>query len=102
MVLPVRRDRVAGGVGVTAAAAVFVGCWVVLHHWFYARHVITDTPVYEGYGEHAFSAGDCVLQPPGIVHNELECSDDLEVLEVYSPAVHETEVVGATRDPPSL
>jgi len=50
MVLPVRRDRVAGGVGVTAAAAVFVGCWVVLHHWFYARHVITDTPVYEGYG----------------------------------------------------
>ena len=28
----------------------FVGCWVVLHHWFYARHVITDTPVYEGYG----------------------------------------------------
>jgi hypothetical protein len=23
----------------------------------------------------------------------LECSDDLEVLEVYSPAVHETRVV---------
>src|SRR6266478_1331364 len=51
------------------------------------------TFVYEGYGEHAFSAGDCVLQPPGIVHNELECSDDLEVLEVYSPAVHETLAV---------
>jgi hypothetical protein len=29
------------------------------------------------------------------VHNELECSDDLEVLEIYSPAVHETVVVDA-------
>src|SRR6267142_2062518 len=25
---------------------------------------------------------------------ELDCSDDLEVLEIYSPAVHETVVVG--------
>jgi Glycosyltransferase family 87 len=33
-----------------AAAAVFVGCWVVLHHWFYADHQIIDTPIYEGYG----------------------------------------------------
>jgi mannose-6-phosphate isomerase-like protein (cupin superfamily) len=49
--------------------------------------------VYEGEGEHTFHAGDCVLQPAGIVHNELECSDDVEVLEVYSPAVHPTVVV---------
>lgn len=49
--------------------------------------------VYEGQGEHTFRAGDCVLQPPGIVHNELECSDDIEVLEIYSPAVHPTVVV---------
>ena len=49
--------------------------------------------VYEGQGEHTFHAGDCVLQPPGIVHNELECSDDIEVLEIYSPAVHPTVVV---------
>ncbi len=49
--------------------------------------------VYEGQGEHLFHAGDCVVQPAGIVHNELECSDDLEILEVYSPAVHETVVV---------
>lgn len=54
--------------------------------------------VYEGEGEHTFHAGDCVLQPPGIVHNELDCSDDLEVLEVYSPAVHKTEVVGTMPD----
>lgn len=46
--------------------------------------------VYEGEGEYTFHAGDCCLQPAGIVHNELECSDDLEVLEIYSPAVHET------------
>jgi mannose-6-phosphate isomerase-like protein (cupin superfamily) len=46
--------------------------------------------IYEGEGERTFHAGDCVVQPAGIVHNELECSDDVEVLEIYSPAVHET------------
>jgi len=30
------------------------------------------------------------------VHNGLDCSDDLEVLEIYSPAVHETAVVNCT------
>src|SRR5215510_5049530 len=50
--------------------------------------------VYEGRGELTFHPGDCVVQPPGVVHNELDCSDDIEVLEVYSPAVHKTEVVG--------
>ncbi len=50
--------------------------------------------VYEDHGEHTFGKGDCILQPPGIVHNELDCSDDVEILEVYSPAVHETVVVG--------
>ena len=46
--------------------------------------------IYEGEGEHTFKVGDCILQPAGIVHNELSCSDDLELLEVYSPAKHET------------
>ena len=54
------------------------------------------TFVYEGEGEHTFQAGDCVLQPAGIVHNELECSDDVELLEIYSPAVHRTVVVDQT------
>jgi mannose-6-phosphate isomerase-like protein (cupin superfamily) len=49
--------------------------------------------VYEGRGEHTFGPGDCVVQPAGIVHNELDCSDDIEVLEIYSPAVHQTVVV---------
>ena len=35
---------------------------------------------------HTFHAGDCWLQPPGIVHNELACSDDLLNLEICSPA----------------
>jgi quercetin dioxygenase-like cupin family protein len=55
--------------------------------------------VYEDQGEHTFHPGDCVLQPPGIVHNELECSDDLEVLEIYSPAVHPTVAVNAMPEP---
>lgn len=46
--------------------------------------------VYDGHGEHTFRAGDCVLQPAGIVHNELDCSDDIQLLEIYSPAVHQT------------
>ena len=60
--------------------------------------------VYEGQGEHTFREGDCVVQPAGIVHNELECTDDLEILEIYSPAVHPTvkvekmpEAAAATR-----
>jgi mannose-6-phosphate isomerase-like protein (cupin superfamily) len=34
--------------------------------------------------------GDCVLQPPGIRHRVLESSAGLEVIEVGSPAEHET------------
>jgi mannose-6-phosphate isomerase-like protein (cupin superfamily) len=50
--------------------------------------------IYDGQkGEHTFRAGDCVLQPAAIVHNELSCSDDLEILEIYSPAVHETRAL---------
>lgn len=46
--------------------------------------------IYEGQGEFTFGPGDCVLQPAGIVHNKLDCSDDIELLEIYSPGVHET------------
>jgi uncharacterized protein YjlB len=40
-----------------------------------------------------------VLQPAGIVHNELECSNDVEILEIYSPAVHETRVIDTMPEP---
>ena len=42
--------------------------------------------IYEAQGEYTFHAGDCCLQPAGIVHDEIGCSDDLEVLEIASPA----------------
>ncbi|MCA8951488.1 MAG: cupin domain-containing protein [Planctomycetes bacterium] len=47
--------------------------------------------VYEDQGEpFLMRAGDCVLQPPEIRHRVLESSDELEVVEVSSPAEHET------------
>ncbi|MEO0402970.1 MAG: cupin domain-containing protein [Pseudomonadota bacterium] len=46
---------------------------------------------YEGEGEHVLRAGSCVLQPPGIVHREVRHSDDMELIEVTSPAVFTTQ-----------
>ncbi len=47
--------------------------------------------VYEDQGPaFVMHAGDCVLQPPTIRHRVLESSAGLEVIEVGSPAVHET------------
>ena len=49
--------------------------------------------VYEDQGPpFVLEAGDCVLQPPHIRHRVLECSDNMEVVEVSSPAEHETLV----------
>ena len=49
--------------------------------------------VYEEQGPpFVLEAGDCVLQPPHIRHRVLECSDNMEVIEVSSPAEHETHV----------
>lgn len=49
--------------------------------------------VYEDQGPpFVMKAGDCVLQPPHIRHRVLECSDRMEVVEVGSPAEHETLV----------
>ncbi|MEM9968960.1 MAG: hypothetical protein AAF755_12790 [Pseudomonadota bacterium] len=41
---------------------------------------------YEGQGEHTLRAGSCVLQPPGIKHREVRHSDDMELIEIISPA----------------
>jgi len=45
---------------------------------------------YQGVGRVRLEAGDCVHQPPGIVHAELGHSDDLELLEITSPAEFKT------------
>lgn len=52
---------------------------------------------YEGQGEHILREGSCVLQPPGIRHREVRHSDDLELIEITSPAEFGT----ATADAPS-
>ena len=52
---------------------------------------------YEGQGEHMLRPGSCVLQPPGIRHREVRHSDDMELIEIVSPADFDTETV----DPPA-
>ena len=51
---------------------------------------------YEGVGEVRLEAGSCVHQPPGIRHIELAHSEDLELIEITSPAEFATINV----DPP--
>lgn len=41
---------------------------------------------YEGQGVKILKPGDCVLQPAGIKHREIEHSADLELIEIVSPA----------------
>ncbi len=48
---------------------------------------------YEGQGEVTFRPGSAALQPPGIRHREVRHSDDLELIEITSPAEFETETV---------
>ena len=49
---------------------------------------------YEGTGEVLLEAGSSVYQPPRIRHREIAHSDDLEMLEVTSPAEFATTVTG--------
>ena len=48
---------------------------------------------YEGQGEVTFRPGSAALQPPGIRHREIRHSDDLELIEITSPADFKTESV---------
>jgi len=41
---------------------------------------------YDGQGEITVARGTCVHQPPGIAHDLIDYSDDLEILEIISPA----------------
>ena len=45
---------------------------------------------YEEEGEIILREGSSVLQPPGIKHREVSHSDDLELIEICSPAEFET------------
>ena len=48
---------------------------------------------YADIGRVRMTAGSSVYQTPGVAHREVEHSDDLEMLEVTSPAQFETQVV---------
>ena len=50
---------------------------------------------YDGQGEKTIRQGDAVLQPPGIKHREIACSNDFSVLEIVAPADFKTRVVSA-------
>ncbi len=51
--------------------------------------------VYEDQGEpFVMQEGDCIVQPPRIRHRVLESSPGLEVIEVTTPAIHETYADG--------
>jgi len=50
---------------------------------------------YEGQGVRKIQKGDCILQTPKLKHREIECSEDLEILEIVAPANFETHVVDA-------
>ena len=48
---------------------------------------------YEGEGEVVAKKGTCILQPPAVKHDVLEWSDDLELLEITSPAEFSSEAL---------
>jgi len=48
---------------------------------------------HEGEGEVIAREGTCILQPPKVKHDVLEWSDDLELLEITSPADFTSEAL---------
>ncbi|MEM8797551.1 MAG: cupin domain-containing protein [Pseudomonadota bacterium] len=73
------------------------GQWHI-HHLDFQMVFVTKGWVvfeYEESGEHMLRAGSCVLQPPGIRHREVRHSDDMELIEITSPAAFETTPVDA-------
>ena len=56
---------------------------------------------YADIGEVLLERGDSVVQPPGIPHREVAHSDDLEMLEVTSPAAFHTAETGVPPTPPA-
>ena len=51
---------------------------------------------YEGEGKITFRSGPTVLQPPEMRHREIRHSDNLQLIEITSPAEFETQI---TDDP---
>ena len=72
-----------------------------IHQWHY--HECTFQMVfilrgwatfeYEGVGLRTLREGDCINQVPGLKHREIECSENLEMLEIVSPADFKTVTI---------
>ena len=69
--------------------------WHIHHLDFQMIYILQGwvTFEYKGQGTFTFHEGDSVLQPPEISHREIEHSEDLELLEITSPASFDTEPV---------
>ena len=72
--------------------------WHIHHLDFQMIYILKGwvTFEYEGQGEVTFRPGSAALQPPRIRHREIQHSDDLELIEITSPAAFETESVEST------
>ena len=72
-----------------------------IHQWHYHEcdfqmiYILNGwaTFEYEGVGVRTLREGDCVHQVPGLRHREIECSEDVEILEIVSPADFKTVTV---------
>lgn len=71
-----------------------VADWVHYHHIAFQLICVRRGWVRVAYEDQGvpfvMTAGDMVLQPPGIRHRVLESGDGLEVIEIGCPALHET------------
>ena len=67
--------------------------WHIHHLDFQMIYILQGwvTFEYERQGEVTFRPGSAALQPPGIRHREIRHSDDLELIEITSPAEFKTE-----------
>ena len=54
----------------------------ILRGWIKFVYEVPDSDGDIRREEHAFGQGDCYLQPPAIVNNEVECANDLELLDM--------------------
>ena len=61
--------------------------------WMERKGGYETTFEYEGEGIKTIRKGDAINQRPGIVHREIDCSPDFEVLEIVAPADFKTKIV---------
>jgi len=74
-----------------------------IHAWHYHQCAFQMVYILQGWasfeyrdiGVRTLRQGDCVNQVPGLIHREIECSQDLELLEIVAPADFKTVTLDA-------